>query len=475
MHRGIPLSLAVILAVAAPAAAIGLPEQVHASVAGERIGIVWARAGDVAGDVEDGVRWWSGQRNGSVATVSEAYVSPGTTVFTAELPWPDTPALSYQVGSDRHGWSARHELHVPDDAWRFAAFGDHGTGEDSNASLTIVGDVLAHRPHAVLHLGDLSYANGHAPTWDAWFRLIEPLASQSLYMAAPGNHEHEGYYAASDPDPAWATDTASLQDPYRQFTARFHFGADDLRYSFDAGPVHVSVINTEGLCAWQPAQHHVPWRVNPTCDVAEDEGDSGGVQRPGVPGSTAPPDQGLIDWLRADLDAHPAPWNFVIFHQPVYSSGAYDGRTVLQEHYVPLFQEFGVDLVMAGHDHNYQRSFPLLDHQPAADGLSGYGKDAGPVYVVSGGGGDGVYSFSGPTPEWTAVRNATYHYLVIDVDEAHIRVQAIETGTGAVLDAFTIGAPPTAQAPPPDDVKTPWPLVPVLGLVAAAWLRRRQC
>lgn len=454
-----------------------LPEQVHASVVGDEVAVMWARAGNVGSDVEDVVEWRDGNLTGS-AEASEAYIAPGTTVFTAVVPWPESGHLAYRVGNDANGWSGEHglELAPRDGTWRFVAYGDHGTGMESNRSILLVPQVQAERPHAILHLGDLSYANGHAPTWDDWFRLVEPLASRSLYMAAPGNHEHEGYYAASNPDPAWAFDTDAVQDAYHQFTTRFHFGADDLRYSFDVGPVHVTVINTEDLCAWQPAQYYVPWRVNPTCDQLEGDRDVNGQPVPGVEGTQAPPNQALIDWVRSDLQANQATWNIVMFHQPVYSAGAYSGRGVLRDHFVPLFQEFGVDLVLAGHDHNLQRSFPMRDHAPVSQNLTAYGIDEGPVYIVSGGAGDGYYDFRGEQPAWTAARNATYHYLVIDVRDDAIQVKAVEVPTGNVLDTFTIGTfeQETAPNPAPSDKGTPAVPAVLLVVVAMAIARRMR-
>ena len=94
-------------------------------------------------------------------------------------------------------------------------------------------------------------------------------------------------------------------------------------------------------------------------------------------------------------------------HFPVYCDGNYDSDTngplrSLREDLVPIFDEFGVDLALAGHDHSYQRSYLVRGHTgtrnefdpeihlvSAEDGRSAplvksLGENAGTVYVVSG-------------------------------------------------------------------------------------------
>lgn len=466
--RGVRVLLAALALLALPCAA-AQPEQVHASLDGSGIAVMWARPGDVAATADDVLQWGtSSELSATVDDVSSALTGPGTTVFTARG-LPATPGtLHYRVGSDAGGWSPTYAIEVPTDRWRIAMFADHGTGAAGEFSQLLIPLVAAERPHLVLHGGDLSYADGTAPVWDDWFRLIEPLAATTPYMAAPGNHEHEGYQPVSGPSPQQAPAPESLMDPYQQFRTRFTFPGDELSYSFDAGPVHVLVLNGEDLCATQPVTYNVPWRVSPPCDP----GTSDTSVAEGLP------NQELLDFARADLAAHQdSPWTFVLVHRPVHSAGSYVGDPILQRHFAPVFEETGVDLVLTGHDHTYQRSFPMRGPEPASSERDAYAKGHAPIYIVSGGGGEGLYTLQDPAPAWTAARNGTYHHLLLDVTADGLRLQAIATEDGAVFDSFTLGDWTPAQAGDAEEGPQSAPASPaglLLAAVAAAALAMRR-
>ena len=64
-------------------------------------------------------------------------------------------------------------------------------------------------------------------------------------------------------------------------------------------------------------------------------------------------------WLEATLRDSDAPWKIVSVHQSPYSAGYQGSSTLVRERFVPLFERHGVQLVLSGHDHDYQRSNPL--------------------------------------------------------------------------------------------------------------------
>jgi 3',5'-cyclic AMP phosphodiesterase CpdA len=80
-------------------------------------------------------------------------------------------------------------------------------------------------------------------------------------------------------------------------------------------------------------------------------------------------------WLQRALARSRARWKIAAFHHPAFSCGRYGSRDAVVERWVPLFERFGVQLVLSGHDHNYQR-FAIRN---------------GVRYVVHGGGGRGLY------------------------------------------------------------------------------------
>ena len=69
------------------------------------------------------------------------------------------------------------------------------------------------------------------------------------------------------------------------------------------------------------------------------------------------------DWLDAVLEQTKASWKFVIFHHPVYPSHPWRDTPALRDHWVPIFDKHHVDFVLQGHDHAYQRTYPLRAHR----------------------------------------------------------------------------------------------------------------
>ncbi|MET3768630.1 3',5'-cyclic AMP phosphodiesterase CpdA [Marisediminicola sp. UYEF4] len=125
-------------------------------------------------------------------------------------------------------------------------------------------------------------------------------------------------------------------------------------------------------------------------------------------------------WLRNTL-AEPTPdrtWTLVAMHHPAYSAGHHGSDLAVRRAWSPLFAEFDVPLVLAGHDHDYQRSLPQ-------DGVT---------YVVSGAG-----AKLRPTgrEDFTKVSSSTLHYLDLLVYDERLIGRAI-TQSGTLIDTFTI-------------------------------------
>jgi len=79
----------------------------------------------------------------------------------------------------------------------------------------------------------------------------------------------------------------------------------------------------------------------------------------------------LVVWLREDLKKNTKPWVIVALHTPPYTNGGHNSDNNLdsggrlkkvRENLVPIFDEFGVDLVLSGHSHNYERSKLMINH-----------------------------------------------------------------------------------------------------------------
>ena len=130
-----------------------------------------------------------------------------------------------------------------------------------------------------------------------------------------------------------------------------------------------------------------------------------------------------LGWLDAALARSDARWKVVAMHHPAYSCGAYRGKTRVRRRLVPLFAEHGVDLVLAAHDHNYQR----------------FARRDGVTYVLHGGGGAGLYSLE-QCPRWYPRRveaHKIHGWLDLHATADSLRVRAIGRG-GRVWDQVRI-------------------------------------
>jgi hypothetical protein len=156
-----------------------------------------------------------------------------------------------------------------------------------------------------------------------------------------------------------------------------------------------------------------------------------------------PNDSILQTWIAGDLSTTDAQWKFVVFHHPPFNVG--------NEHYdvqhmrvlSPLFEAHGVDIVLSGHEHNYQRPRPIK-FKPAGPGKSADigGKDRrvpgtftidatfdgvtntradGILYIVTGAGGKHLYDpgFTDNPARWTHADDGHAEYMVKMVTDRH--------------------------------------------------------
>ena len=149
------------------------------------------------------------------------------------------------------------------------------------------------------------------------------------------------------------------------------------------------------------------------------------------------------NWLVNDLQTSTQPWEFVLFHHPVYSSGYHGHTSEVPTHLVSVFEIYGVDVVFSGHDHHYERTCPILE------GVCTTPQDGGVVYYVTGGGGAPLYP---PLGDWFTVCSAMRnHFLEVEVNSCRLRLDAIGTD-GSVFDTYEIDHCPVNEAPVVGDI-----------------------
>ncbi len=141
-------------------------------------------------------------------------------------------------------------------------------------------------------------------------------------------------------------------------------------------------------------------------------------------------------WLERTLRDATADWKFVYLHPPLYSSANPDrlARLILG----PLLERYGVDIVFSGHEHLYERTYPIRDFVTQGRGV---------VYVTEGGGGADLTAFS--REEYSAYVAGKYGYVEIEIDGKTLTLSAHDTG-GSVFDSVILAKAPSlvARTPP---------------------------
>ncbi len=276
------------------------------------------------------------------------------------------PGAPPDVALQPEAWS------VSESSMTFAVLGDNGTG--GRNAMDIAGQ-MAHTyeetPYGlVVLLGDISYYGSIADRYKEVF--VEPLGplldAGVQFELAVGNHELE-YEPTSE---------ANLEVVRRLET----IGVESAFHSVVYGPMELFVLDSS---------------------------------TPRVTGAAGPEQ---IDWLRRALAASTAPWKVAAMHHPPYSSGGHGSDIAVREAVEPLFIEFGVDLVLTGHDHHYERTVPV----------------SGITYVVSGA---GAKLRGTGTSEFTAVALNELQFIVAEAttDTIHLRAIGVD---GALIDEFTL-------------------------------------
>lgn len=265
----------------------------------------------------------------------------------------------------------------PGTTFSFAAVGDFGGGSGQESQ--IANNIAASGAEFVLTLGDNVYPDSADPDFTTIYsdfdeRLYKPyrtvMGKQTMWFGG-GNHEYYG-------------DEAFWQNIWMPNNERW--------YSFDWGDAHILVLDSE---------------------------------LPVTPGSPQ------YQFALADLNASQSKiWRIVVVHRPPYSStNSSSSNSPVRTYLVPLFEQQHVQLVLTGHGHNYERTYPLLSGVPQ--------ESAGVTYIVSGGGGNGLNQFMVSQPSWSAFRQAAYEHVDITVSPNSLQIKAI-TETGVILDSTMI-------------------------------------
>ena len=133
-------------------------------------------------------------------------------------------------------------------------------------------------------------------------------------------------------------------------------------------------------------------------------------------------DPGQLAWLRDELAKSESAWKICYFHHPLYTSGRYSaGARALRVAVEPILIAGDVDVVLAGHEHFYERLQPQ-------HGIS---------YFISGGAGSLRAHDIRPSPLTARGFDTDYHFMMMEISGDELYFQAISR-TGATVDAGVI-------------------------------------
>lgn len=306
--------------------------------------------------------------------------------------------------------------------FRVWAIGDAGTGTSNQAAVYqayrhFTGD---NPTHFWLQLGDNAYSLGTDAQYQTnMFNMYPQLLCQSTTWPVFGNHD--GYSANS------STQTGAYYSIFRlptQAQAGGIASGTEAYYSFDYGNAHFVVL-----------------------DSTESSLAVGGP---------------MYNWLEADLQANSADWLIIAWHHGAYSRGSHNSdsdsfMTAMRRNFVPLVESHGVDLVLSGHSHSYERSKFITGHTGNASTFSdtlhtvqaGSGREddtgaytktlgatnAGTVYAVVGSSGQtsgGLLNHPAMYVSYNELGS-----LVLDVDGLTLNARFLDNN-GVTRDYFTL-------------------------------------
>ncbi|MFZ4516564.1 MAG: metallophosphoesterase family protein [Acidimicrobiia bacterium] len=234
--------------------------------------------------------------------------------------------------------------------------------------------LLEQLPGSIAVLGDLAYDSGttkefadcYAPTWGRFNERAYPV---------PGNHE----YNTKNATPYYAYFGARAGDPTKGW------------YSYNLGAWHIIALNSN-------------------CDA--------------IGGCTATSPQGV--WLQQDLAANRTPCTLAYWHHPRFSSGPHGSNEFMQPFW-EILSTAGADIVLSGHDHDYERFAPMT--------ATGAVANSGLRQFVVGTGGRTLYPILFPRVGSEASNATTFGVLELSLADDSYRWEFHPVEGGAFTDS----------------------------------------
>ncbi len=271
--------------------------------------------------------------------------------------------------------------------FNIAAVGDWACNDNSQNTLK---NIVSKKPELIIALGDLSYQR----TAECWFDIISPV--DNITRIVRGDHDND----------------------FRMSQYMQHFNMSKEFYSFNNGNIHFLIMSTE-----------IPYEL-------------GSEQ---------------YEFVKSDLENASTnstiDWIITAYHQPAYISQndckGCSPRVTLRELYHPLFDKYNVDLVLQAHNHNYERSYPILYNSKDSENplivnsnKNSYNYDIdnshGVIFATVGTGGGELNNFEVKVP-YVVTQHRGFGFLNIELTNNGTRLNStFYANDGTLPDHFTI-------------------------------------
>jgi len=266
-----------------------------------------------------------------------------------------------------------------DTPFLFSVWGDSRTDYRTHQSVIKAMLDRPRKPDIALNVGDVVTTGDQYDQWGReHFLPIRSLGFTVPTYIAIGNHEYGGF---------------GYGNPVKWFEIFVNQPGNEYYFAFTYGNSRFIVVNPQD----QPGAYNI------------------------APGTEQ------YEWLIREFESEEyksATFHFIFLHEPPYSEGwsggYYDGESALRTNLVPLVEKYGIDILFAGHTHDYER-----------------GMQNGAYYIIAGGGGasldDTIYH------DWPHIElvKFIYHFVEVDINGNKLEFRAIDRA-GNIFDEFTI-------------------------------------
>ena len=339
----------------------------------------------------------------TVSTTYEYRVQSGGSwsewkTFTTPPPVGSCEPIRLVIGGDGRGGEAFYDPGFVSRHWQVIAESVHNESA-----------------HAMIYTGDLVHDGGEDAQWEDWFNMSALLTAETPVLPVLGNHDD----GPGDGDNQWYNKTFALPlssaGEWDESMDPDENGVEDI-WAVVIGNVLLIGLSTE---------------------MGESEK---AIQQAFL--------QNTISTYDAIVD-----WKFVFFHRPLWSSGAHGSNEddkIGAGTLIGLIDDYGVDFVICGHDHDYERFHPskggyggrprVINPLPGDGGSSGIAD--GTIHVVSGGAGSFTNFVMSCREDGCFVASGNLNYMVFDINRDRADVVVRNFGSIPLLPWVNVSLQP---------------------------------